>query len=72
MSVFFHYFTAFQSSFELTELGQFYRDYQRLIAAAPQLMEALEVALLAMMHSPIMLADIQFVKTALNTAKGVT
>jgi len=31
ISVFFHYFTAFQSSFDLTELGQFYRDYQRLI-----------------------------------------
>jgi tetratricopeptide (TPR) repeat protein len=31
ISVFFHYFTAFQSSFELTELGQFYRDYQRLM-----------------------------------------
>jgi len=32
ISAFFHYFTAFQSSFELTELGQFYRDYQRLMA----------------------------------------
>jgi tetratricopeptide (TPR) repeat protein len=32
ISVFFHYFTAFQSSFELTELGQFYRDHQRLMA----------------------------------------
>jgi tetratricopeptide (TPR) repeat protein len=32
VSIFFHYFTAFQSSFELTELGQFYRDYQRLMA----------------------------------------
>jgi len=31
VSVFFHYFTAFQSSFELTELGQFYRDYLRLM-----------------------------------------
>ena len=31
ISVFFHFFTAFQSSFELTELGQFYRDYQRLM-----------------------------------------
>jgi len=31
ISVFFHYFTAFQCSFELTELGQFYRDYQRLM-----------------------------------------
>ena len=31
ISAFFHYFTAFQSSFELTELGQFYRDYQRLM-----------------------------------------
>ena len=32
ISVFFHCFTAFQSSFELTELGKFYRDYQRLMA----------------------------------------
>jgi len=31
LSVFFHCFTAFQCSFELTELGQFYRDYQRLM-----------------------------------------
>jgi len=31
ISVFFHCFTAFQCSFELTELGQFYRDYQRLM-----------------------------------------
>ena len=31
ISVFFHYFAAFQGSFELTELGQFYRDYQRLM-----------------------------------------
>jgi len=31
ISAFFHYFTAFQSSFELTELGNFYRDYQRLM-----------------------------------------
>ncbi len=31
LSVFFHNFTAFQSSFELTELGHFYRDYQRLM-----------------------------------------
>ncbi len=31
ISVFFHFFTAFQCSFELTELGQFYRDYQRLM-----------------------------------------
>ena len=31
ISLFFHCFTAFQSSFELTELGQFYRDYERLM-----------------------------------------
>ncbi len=31
ISAFFHCFTAFQSSFDLTELGQFYRDYQRLM-----------------------------------------
>ncbi len=31
VSVFFHFFTAFQSSFDLTELGQFYLDYQRLM-----------------------------------------
>ncbi len=32
LSVFFHFFTAFQCSFDLTELGEFYRDYQRLMA----------------------------------------
>jgi hypothetical protein len=31
VSLFFHCFTAFQCSFELTELGRFYRDYQRLM-----------------------------------------
>jgi tetratricopeptide (TPR) repeat protein len=31
VSLFFHCFTAFQCSFELRELGQFYRDYQRLM-----------------------------------------
>jgi len=31
-SIFFHCFTALQCSFELTELGQFYRDYQRLMS----------------------------------------
>jgi len=31
ISAFFHCFTAFRSSFELTELGQWYRDYQRLM-----------------------------------------
>jgi tetratricopeptide (TPR) repeat protein len=31
ISVFFHYFKAFQCSFELTELGQFYLDYERLM-----------------------------------------
>jgi hypothetical protein len=31
ISLFFHFFTAFQCSFELTELGQFYLDYQRLM-----------------------------------------
>lgn len=30
-SVFFHCFTAFRCSFEMTELGQFHRDYQRLM-----------------------------------------
>jgi hypothetical protein len=30
--VFFHCFTALQCSFNLRELGQFYRDYQRLMA----------------------------------------
>ena len=32
VSLFFHCFTAFQGSFELAELGRFYRDYQRLMA----------------------------------------
>jgi len=31
LSVFFHCFTALQCSFEMKELGQFYRDYQRLM-----------------------------------------
>jgi len=31
VSVFFHCFTALQCSFDLKELGQFYRDYQRLM-----------------------------------------
>jgi len=31
ISLFFHFFTAFQCSFELAELGQFYLDYQRLM-----------------------------------------
>ena len=32
LSVFFHFFTAFQCSFDLMELGEFYRDYQCLMA----------------------------------------
>ena len=32
LSVFFHCFTAFQGSFDLAELGQFYGDYQRLMS----------------------------------------
>jgi hypothetical protein len=31
VSVFFHFFSAFQGSFELTDLGRFYRDHQRLM-----------------------------------------
>jgi len=32
ISVFFHYFTDLKCSFELTELGQYYLDYQRLMS----------------------------------------
>jgi len=32
VSLFFHYFTALTCSFELTELGQYYLDYQRLMS----------------------------------------
>ncbi len=32
ISAFFHCFTAFQASFELSELGHFYRDHQRLMS----------------------------------------
>jgi tetratricopeptide (TPR) repeat protein len=32
VSLFFHYFTALKCSFELTELGQYYLDYQRLMS----------------------------------------
>ncbi len=32
LSLFFHCFTPFKASFELTELGQYYLDYQRLMS----------------------------------------
>ena len=32
VSLFFHYFTGLKCSFELTELGQYYLDYQRLMS----------------------------------------
>jgi tetratricopeptide (TPR) repeat protein len=31
-SIFFHYFTTFKASFELTEIGQYYLQYQRLMS----------------------------------------